>query len=80
MRSDDTRYGISVDRITYLEFEKARERLGLSQITYLRNLMGKDFTVLVKFKRADLNQTRLYENDKGLVFDDKQIKKDDNNG
>lgn len=58
---NDVRYSILVDRETYLEFEKARARLSLSTITYLRNLMGKDFTVMVKFKHIDLHQTRLYD-------------------
>lgn len=63
LKEDDTRYGILVDRITYMEFEKARTSLGLSPINYLRNLMGKDFTIQIKFKRIDLNQTRLYGNE-----------------
>jgi hypothetical protein len=60
----DSRYSILVDLITYKEFEKARERLGLSASTYLKNLMGKDFTVQVRFKHVDLGQTKIQENNK----------------
>ena len=58
----DRRFCIYVDVDTYKAFQEGRERLGLSENTYLRNLLGQDFTVKVKFKHVDLNQTRLYQN------------------
>ena len=62
MQQNDSRYGIYVSIIPYQEFEKNRQRLGLSAEQYLINLMGKDFTgknYLRKIKRVDLNQTSI---------------------
>lgn len=69
MKEYENRYGIYVSAVTYREFEKARECLGLSAETYLKNLMGKDFTVMVKFKKVDLKQSRLYP--EGVLKPDK---------
>ena len=62
MQYNDSRYGIYVSIIPYQEFEKNRQRLGLSAEQYLINLMGKDFTGKTyarKIKHVDLNQTTI---------------------
>ena len=67
MRYDDNRYGIYVSIIPYKEFEENRRRLGLTQETYLINLMGKDFTGIdyprKRIKHVDLQQTKFLGSD-----------------
>ena len=66
MNNHDSRYGIYVTIIPYQEFEKNRQRLGLTAEQYLINLMGKDFTgksYTRKIKQIDLNQTSIQNGD-----------------
>ena len=67
----DSRYGIYLnDVVLFKIFQENRERLGLTETEYIRQLLLLDFTgeiVLekpeIKKKYVDLKQTRLYRNE-----------------
>jgi hypothetical protein len=67
----DSRYGIYLNDIVLFKiFQENRERLGLTETEYIRQLLLLDFTgeiILekpeIKKKYVDLKQTRLYRNE-----------------
>ena len=67
----DSRYGIYLnDVVLFKIFQENRERLGLTETEYIRQLLQLDFTgeiILekpeIKKKYVDLKQTRLYRNE-----------------
>jgi hypothetical protein len=67
----DSRYGIYLnDVVLFKIFQENRERLGLTETEYIRQLLLLDFTgeiILekpeIKKKYVDLKQTRLYRNE-----------------